>query len=163
MLIAAGLAFSVIGLVFGTLIALHYAAIVFGAAKGASRTVVQWMAVVSILTASFALFLSIRAKPVGPQVDMEPSGGRRRGPALDGRNGRLTQLLQPILSYHEIYGRVASAAMLLLWLYLTSAAVLIGAELNSEMEKAREAIGVEGRLRRNPAGRLQPNLDRRAR
>jgi len=31
--------------------------------------------------------------------------------------------------------------MLLMWLYMTSATVLIGAELNSEIEKAREAAG----------------------
>ena len=39
-------------------------------------------------------------------------------------------------SYQEVYGRTASAAMLLMWMYITSATVLLGAELNSEIEKA---------------------------
>ena len=56
-------------------------------------------------------------------------------------------------SYRQIYGRVAPAAMLLLWLYLTSATVLIGAELNSEIEKAREASGMEPALRKGARDR----------
>jgi membrane protein len=40
-------------------------------------------------------------------------------------------------AYKQIYGRVASVAMLLMWLYVTSATVLIGAELNCEIAKAR--------------------------
>ena len=56
-------------------------------------------------------------------------------------------------SYRQIYGRVAPAAMLLLWLYLTSATVLIGAELNSEIEKTREASGMEPTLRKGARDR----------
>ena len=39
-------------------------------------------------------------------------------------------------SYEQIYGHLASVSMLLMWLYLTSAAILIGGEMNSEIEKA---------------------------
>ena len=38
-------------------------------------------------------------------------------------------------SYNETYGTLAGAVVLLLWLYLTSLVVLIGAELNSELER----------------------------
>lgn len=41
-------------------------------------------------------------------------------------------------SYDRIYSGLSAVAMLLMWLYFTSAAVLIGAELNSEIEKAAE-------------------------
>jgi membrane protein len=41
----------------------------------------------------------------------------------------------------EIYGRLNSVVMLLLWLYVTNAAILIGGEMNSEIEKAAEAEG----------------------
>lgn len=37
-------------------------------------------------------------------------------------------------SYNETYGSLAAVAVLLLWLFLTSFAVLLGAEVNSEME-----------------------------
>jgi membrane protein len=41
-------------------------------------------------------------------------------------------------TYHVVYGPLEGVAMLLLWLYFTSAAILIGGEMNSEIEKATE-------------------------
>jgi len=38
-------------------------------------------------------------------------------------------------SYNETYGTLAGAVVLLLWLYLTSLVILVGAELNSELER----------------------------
>lgn len=39
-------------------------------------------------------------------------------------------------SYHFSFGRLSGVAMLLIWLYLANGAILIGGELNSEIEKA---------------------------
>ena len=44
-------------------------------------------------------------------------------------------------SYQRIYGSLKPAAVLQLWLYLTSAAILIGGEANSEIEKAATEAG----------------------
>jgi membrane protein len=44
-------------------------------------------------------------------------------------------------SYQRIYGSLKPAAILLLWLYFTSAAILIGGEANSEIEKAAAEAG----------------------
>jgi membrane protein len=152
LLIAAALAVAVIGLVFGTLVALHFAAIVFGPARGASRTLVQWLAVVSILTMSFALFYRFAPNLRAHKWVWSFPGAGAGALLWTAATLLLRAYFNQFSSYHEIYGRVAPAAMLLLWLYLTSAAVLIGAELNSEIEKAREARGAEGRLRSHPAG-----------
>src|SRR5205085_2921679 len=118
----------------------------------ASRTVVQWMAVVSILTVSFALFYRFAPNLTAQKWTWTLPGAVAGALLWTAATVVLRSYFNQFSSYHEIYGRVAPAAMLLLWLYLTSAAVLIGAELNSEMEKAREAIGAEGRLWSNPAG-----------
>ncbi len=46
-------------------------------------------------------------------------------------------------NYERVYGHLNSVVMLLLWLYVTNGAILIGGEMNSEIEKAgaqREGI-----------------------
>src|SRR5581483_6259687 len=39
----------------------------------------------------------------------------------------------------QMYGRLTRVVMLLLWLYVSNAAILIGGEMNSEIEKATAA------------------------
>lgn len=51
-------------------------------------------------------------------------------------------------SYPRIYGRVAPAVSLLIWLYVTGATVLIGGELNSEIEKAAAEGGRDHEVKR---------------
>jgi membrane protein len=41
-----------------------------------------------------------------------------------------------ITNYERIYGHLNTVVMLMLWLYFTNAAILIGGEMNSEIEKA---------------------------
>jgi membrane protein len=41
-------------------------------------------------------------------------------------------------SYHFSFGRLSGVAMLLVWLYLVNGAILIGGEMNSEIEKAAD-------------------------
>ena len=40
--------------------------------------------------------------------------------------------------YSFTYGQLNGVVMLLLWLYVTNGAILIGGEMNSEIEKAAE-------------------------
>jgi membrane protein len=40
--------------------------------------------------------------------------------------------------YHASFGRLSGVAILLLWLYVTNGAILIGGEMNSEIEKSAE-------------------------
>jgi membrane protein len=48
----------------------------------------------------------------------------------------LRQYLTHFGSFNETYGAIGAVMVLLLWFYLTSIAILIGAELNSEIEHA---------------------------
>lgn len=43
-----------------------------------------------------------------------------------------------INNYSRVYGHLNGVAMLLLWLYLSNGAILIGGEMNSEIEKAAQ-------------------------
>ena len=52
-----------------------------------------------------------------------------------------------IPSYSKVYGSLGAAVALLLWLYLTGAAILIGGEVNAECECA----AVASRLARDDA------------
>jgi uncharacterized BrkB/YihY/UPF0761 family membrane protein len=51
----------------------------------------------------------------------------------------LLRFYQEHFSSSRIYGQLNAVATLLLWLYLTGAAIFIGGEANSEIEKAAEA------------------------
>lgn len=52
-------------------------------------------------------------------------------------------------NYSRIYGHLNGVAMLLLWLYVTNGAILIGGEMNSEIEKAAEGLNTAEDLRRH--------------
>jgi membrane protein len=56
-------------------------------------------------------------------------------------------------NYNKTYGSIGGVILLLLWLYLSSAVLLVGAEINSEIEKA--AAERSGAARRPPATRRE--------
>lgn len=62
--------------------------------------------------------------------------------------------LRYFTAYSTIYGSLGAALILLLWLYFSSACLLIGAELNSEIENAAAESGVADAKR---PGEKQPS------
>jgi membrane protein len=44
-------------------------------------------------------------------------------------------------SYNKTYGSLASAIVFLVWLWITNIAILLGAELNAELERGRQIVG----------------------
>jgi membrane protein len=46
-------------------------------------------------------------------------------------------------TYNAVYGSMGSVIILMLWFYLTRAAILVGGEINSEVERAAAAAGAE--------------------
>ena len=44
-------------------------------------------------------------------------------------------------SYNKTYGALASVIVFLVWLWITNIAILLGAELNAELERGRQIVG----------------------
>jgi len=44
-------------------------------------------------------------------------------------------------TYNAVYGSLGAVIILMLWFYLTGAAILVGGEVNSEIERAAAAAG----------------------
>jgi membrane protein len=44
-------------------------------------------------------------------------------------------------SYNKTYGALASVIVFLVWLWITNTVILLGAELNAELERARQIEG----------------------
>ncbi|HEY6345637.1 MAG TPA: YihY/virulence factor BrkB family protein [Bryobacteraceae bacterium] len=64
--------------------------------------------------------------------------------------------------YDLAYGSLASAALLMLWFYVTGVAILIGGEVNSEIENAAAQNGHPDARRpgeRRPGGRPAPRVE----
>lgn len=53
--------------------------------------------------------------------------------------------LQTLASYTVYYGSLAAVAVLLVWLWLVSLAILVGAELNSQLEGLRDELPLSSR------------------
>jgi membrane protein len=51
--------------------------------------------------------------------------------------------------YNVTYGSLGAVIILLLWLYITGIAILVGAEINGEIERAIHARAVDPRARRS--------------
>jgi membrane protein len=44
-------------------------------------------------------------------------------------------------NYNRTYGALASVIVFLIWLWITNIAILLGAELNAELERGRQIVG----------------------
>ncbi len=99
---------------------------------------IEWPAIAVLLLLAFALFYRF-----GPNLSDREWRWSTPGAAIAlilwiGSALLIRFYFDLFHSYDRIYSGLSAVAMLLIWLYFTSAAVLIGGELNSEIEKAAE-------------------------
>ncbi len=138
---AAGLAIAVLLLIFAALLTARYVGVPLERASpsGLLREIARWCAMAVTLLIAFALFYRF-----GPNLKRREwqwsTPGAVFGAALwVAATLAAREYFDRFSNYPRIYGRAAAAAMLLMWLYMTCAAILIGAEMNSEIEKAGES------------------------
>ena len=103
--------------------------------------VMQWLVIVILLLVSFASIYRF-----GPNLKDQRCQWSTPGAVVATSLWAGSTLLLRISQQHfstssTIYGGLSAVVTLLLWLYLTSAAIFIGAEINSEIEKAAVEAG----------------------
>jgi membrane protein len=103
--------------------------------------VIQWLAIIILLLFSFASLYRF-----GPNLKDRRWQWSTPGAVVAIALWTGSTLLLRIYQDHRsssqgIYGGLEPVATLLLWLYLTGAAILIGGEANSEIEKAASEAG----------------------
>ena len=72
------------------------------------------------------------------QVPLDLHRRRRRDPDLDRRRPRLCLLRRQLRLYNKTYGSLAGVVVGLVFLWLTNVALLLGAEIDSELERGRQ-------------------------
>jgi membrane protein len=137
-LIMSSLVLVVAGGHIGEGIANHYG---FGPAFAIAWKVIQWPLVFAALILAFALIYYF-APDLHDQAWQWLTPGAAIGVAL----WLLVSIgfrlyLQFFDSYSKTYGSLGAVIVLMLWLYFTGAAVLIGGEINSEIENAAAEKG----------------------
>jgi len=136
--VAIGLGFASVAMVFAALLTTDFIRVVAGpsATIAVFAPAVQWGAIVIILLVSFALFYRFGPNLKRPEWQWSTPGALFGVMLWVGLTLLIRAYFNRFASYQHIYGRLAATAVLMIWLYATSATVLIGAELNSEIEKA---------------------------
>jgi membrane protein len=134
------LALAVVGMVVAALFVTHYLGRpLAGAARlGVLPRIAQWAAIAGILIVSFGLFYRFGPNLKDSRWQWSTPGAVFGVTLWVVATLAVQEYFDRFASHHRIYGRLAATAALLIWLYMTSATVLIGAELNSEIEKAGE-------------------------
>jgi membrane protein len=120
-------------------VANHYG---FGPAFEVAWKIIQWPVVFASLILAFALIYYF-APDLRRQKWMWLTPGAAIGVALWLLVSFAFRLyLNYFDSYSKTYGSLGAVIILMLWLYFTGAAVLIGGEINSEIENAAAKRGV---------------------
>jgi membrane protein len=102
-------------------------------------TIIRWLAGLAVLTLLFATYFYLAPNRDSPRwVWLSPGGLLATVIWLLASLG-FSIYVSTLGSYAETYGSLAGVVVLLLWLYLSALAVLVGGELNAELERQHAA------------------------
>lgn len=108
-------------------------------------TVLRWVLAVAVVTVLFATIYFLAPKRDNPRWQWVSPGGIIGTLIWLAASAGFSFYVANFGSYSQTYGALAGVVVLILWLFLTALAILIGGELNAELE--RQSQQRERRLR----------------
>ncbi|HET9058274.1 MAG TPA: YihY/virulence factor BrkB family protein [Acidimicrobiales bacterium] len=126
-------------------------------------TLVRWVAGFAVMSILFSLIYRIAPDRKQPQWKWFTPGGIIGTAIWLVASLALSFYVSSLGSYGKTYGALAGVAVFLLWFYVSGLALLVGAELNAELER-QATIDLTGQRRgaaqlgqqRGPGGAAQP-------
>jgi membrane protein len=98
--------------------------------------IVEWVVLIALLLVSFSVLYRFAPNLRDPQWRWSTPGALLAALLWIGCTFGARLYFDHVNNYSRIYGHLNSVVMLLMCLYITNGAILIGGEMNSEIEKA---------------------------
>ena len=107
----------------------------FGPGVRVTVEVVRWLLLVALFTVALAVVYRVAPDRVSPRLRWVSVGAVVATALWLLGSVAFTLYITNFGSYNKTYGALAGVVVLMLWLYLTSYVVLLGAEINAESER----------------------------
>lgn len=131
----------------------------FGALFSVFWSVTQWFVALAILVVTFAMLYYFAPNVEQPFRWITPGGFIAVALWILASLGFRLYVNSDFVSYNETYGSIGAAVILLLYLYIVSLALLVGAELNAVLAKMKEEISGKEVIQGEPANEKPAMLE----